>query len=236
MARWRNFWAASKREATQPTRAEFTSKVSFVLSIFAFLFSTLSFLYQYIPHEKLTYVLTKPAAATLDPQPGESRTYYVQSALTLFNRGNATASLISATGVLIESKNRGENVGANDECSRQHGVYRTLPPIEFVSSSYPYRPYSGVVEQSKILLIPMMFALRTGKEIQAEKIDGLVCLSLKVADSDGRIFDLSRPLINVSIENKDGSRFVIETRLEQDYLDLEKPQDVYDRVHLRSPF
>jgi hypothetical protein len=209
--------------------------VSFVLSVLAFTFSTLSFLYQYIPHEKLTYVLTNPIPATIDPQPGEARTYYIESTLTLFNRGNTTATLISALGFLVDDKDRTPSLEADEECNKFHESVRMLPPIEFASTSYPYRRYSGVIEQSKSLLLPLVFALRSGREIVEEQTKGLVCLEIEVADSDGRIFQLNRPLISILFE-KEGAGYTLGSAIEPKSHEMEGPQDIYDRVHFRSLF
>jgi hypothetical protein len=105
----------------------------------------------------------------------------------------------------------------------------------------PPLPYAGVVEQGKILLIPLIFALRTGKEIKVgETLSGTVCLRLKVADSDGRSYTVGRPLIAVTIDVADASgssnRWMIQTRLLPESYQQENPTDLYDRVHFRPWF
>jgi hypothetical protein len=228
-----------KDPAQKPVAVGLMAKLGFALSICAFALSALSFLYQYVPHEKLTYVLTKPTAQSFALDSNQPRTFYVQSTLTLFNRGNTTASLISADAFLI--KGGKDAAESNDRCGWEHPSNQRLPTIEFVSSTSPYRPYTGVVEQAKTLVIPLTFVLRTGNEIKVgETLSGLVCLRLRVADSDGNIYEASRPLIGVTIDvadsNSSSNRFMIQTRLEQDYPTLEQPRDIYDRVHLRAWF
>jgi hypothetical protein len=199
---------SATERSPEPQKSNLTPILSLILSIAAFLISTLSFMYQYIPHDNISYILTAPNVATLDPEQDHPRIIYIRTTLSIFNKGNMAASLISAEAFMIE-RDQESKATANTVCDETHNVRRALPPIEYISSSYPYRSYTGVVEQGKILSLPMMFALRRGKEIDTGKqFSELICFRMAVADSRGTVYTVTNPLVKLSIRlEEDDSHF-----------------------------
>jgi hypothetical protein len=62
-------------------------------------------------------------------------------------------------------------------------------------------------EQGETLLVPMIFALRAGQDVKVgQTLSGTVYLRLNVADSDGRLHRVSKPLIKLVIDVADISR------------------------------
>jgi hypothetical protein len=170
------------------------------VAIIALLISLFTFALQFVGHDAVSYLISH-VSTTAWPTNG-----YVTVSLSVFNRGNRPAALISATADRVEMKVANDQQKVTDsDCQTPHENKArrfTLFPVSketgnpILASVYKY---STSLEAGKLLTENLIFSIFSGDNVTEKDVEGIVCLKLNFADSKGAIYDITRALQGIYI-------------------------------------
>jgi hypothetical protein len=204
------------------------------IAITALVISALTFAFQFAAHESVSFVTTPPALITHDPADGEQPNAFVETGLTIFNRGNRLATLIVAQARLFPIS---REVAVKDPvaaCENEPPQFMTMLLFGEKATNRSY-VFSGTIEPGKALTTDLIFGVfHPNDKSRSKRAAGIVCLRLLVADSKGDIYTVHQPLLSLAVSFKGRSRELFEN--EETYPEEAKPRAIFDRRHLALPF
>jgi hypothetical protein len=163
---------------------------------------------QFVAHDAVSYNIAQGTLATW-PQNGNA---YFAVSLNIFNRGNRPAALVSATARLIQRKLRSDQRRVVDADCNTSPTERPNIKELFSGTEENFQPYLGAVHKyaasieggklSTDNFIFRIFADNDKSKIPQEDkhIEGIVCLALIFADSQGVIYPSLRALYGVRFQ------------------------------------
>jgi hypothetical protein len=205
------------------------------IAIVAFLMSAFTFCLQFLAHESFSFVVSKADVF------GSSDNGYFSALLVMYNEGNRSAALTSATAVFFDAdteitrqilEKTNCDITENKHWHILFGVTDTKSSPVVAAMHQP----AAVIEPGKVVTQNLMFTMFSENvpppPLKPNHKKGIVCINLAFADDKGQVHSFGAPIAGIDFYFKEKNFYIITPVFGEDL----KPVKVIERRRIELPF